>query len=800
MAHGPSPDRSSRFSLQYVAPVMLLLVWSVWPVLRGAETFYLRDVFNTHLELKWAGIEAMRHGRLPLIDPYRAGGQPLLGNPNALTLYPDALLFFVASPLRALSAHFWIHFLLAPFSFFWLARALGLGRASSWAAGVCYALSGYYLSTFVFYNLIVSATLAPAFAAASLGLATGPRPGRMAWAAGSLWALLILSGDPLGCLVALGLAVALVALRSPKPRGLGRVAAIVVCGTLLAAPQIVESLRILGTSYRGAHGYSASAVTAESWDPRQTAEWLLPFVFGRPDLLDSGGFWGHRFYTDRPPYLFSLYPGLLAIALVGAASFARGRVVRFAQVTLVLGLFLALGRFNPLAGWLFEWSGGLLRYPVRLFILVAIASSVLAGIGFEKVFREKDARAARAFWLVLALLAILFALGWMTFAFSVGPADSLVRNVVPPSFGAPEIAGVRERWARLCAGSLVALAALASGAYVARRRPEEGCACLIAAHAAAQIVFLSPLLASDLLAPYRAASPVLDFVPETSLVVHGASEGLFAKPGPDRAVFPDPRALWFERRAFHELYPFAGALAGRTYELNVSSEGMDSFLSTAARDAARISTDAERIRLLAAWGVDRLLLDRALDPAAVGDARLLANIPSYGGSLQVYEIPGAAPRAYLAKHVLRAPDPLAALALMKEASFDPRSSAVIPADGPPVDGSEGEVRLIEEEAERISAEVSTSSPGLLVIQRAFQPIYRASIDGTPARIRIANLHRVGVDVPAGRHRVELRADRRPLWLSFGGSVFGMAGLVLLGRRRRPSAGPVGIVASAVGRP
>ena len=371
MADRPSPDGSSRFFLQYAAPVLLLLLWSVWPVVRGSETFYLRDILNTHLELKWAGTEGLRRGQLPLIDPYRAGGQPLLGNPNALTLYPDSLLFFAASPLRALSAHFWIHFLLAPFAFFWLARELGLGRAASWAAGVCYALCGYYLSTFVFYNLIVSATLAPAFGAACLRLASGPRPGRMAWVAGVLWALLVLSGDPLGCLVALGLAITAMALRvEMRLRALGRLAAIVACGTLLAAPQFVECFRILGSSYRGAHGYSASSVMAESWDPRQAVECLLPFVFGRPDLLGHGGFWGHRFYTGRPPYLFSLYPGLLAIALLGASSFARGRVARWARVTLVLGLFLALGGFNPLAAWIFTWSGGLLRYPVRLFIRI----------------------------------------------------------------------------------------------------------------------------------------------------------------------------------------------------------------------------------------------------------------------------------------------------------------------------------------------------------------------------------------------------------------------------------------------
>ena len=62
MADRPSPDGRFRFFLQYVAPLLLLLLWSVWPVVRGAETFYLRDVLNTHLELKWAGTEALRRG------------------------------------------------------------------------------------------------------------------------------------------------------------------------------------------------------------------------------------------------------------------------------------------------------------------------------------------------------------------------------------------------------------------------------------------------------------------------------------------------------------------------------------------------------------------------------------------------------------------------------------------------------------------------------------------------------------------------------------------------------------------
>src|SRR5262249_56580794 len=101
--------------------------------------------------------------------------------------------------------------------------------------------------------------------------------------------------------------------------------AALAAGTLLAAPQLVEFLRILPLSFRGHWGYTPEVATVASWDPRQAAEWLLPFLFGRPDLLRPGSFSGSRFFTDVPPYYLSLYPGLLALALLAAAGQPRWR-------------------------------------------------------------------------------------------------------------------------------------------------------------------------------------------------------------------------------------------------------------------------------------------------------------------------------------------------------------------------------------------------------------------------------------------------------------------------------------------
>ncbi len=137
---------SRRFLAVYVLPSLLLLVVVILPLVAGSKTLFFRDIFNTHLEMKWWQAEAMKAGYLPLVDPYRSGGQPHVGNPNTVALYPDNVLYLVAPVLWSLNAHFWLHWLLAPLGFYWFARRLGLDPPGAWAAGVFYAASGYLLS------------------------------------------------------------------------------------------------------------------------------------------------------------------------------------------------------------------------------------------------------------------------------------------------------------------------------------------------------------------------------------------------------------------------------------------------------------------------------------------------------------------------------------------------------------------------------------------------------------------------------------------------------------------------------
>ena len=182
-------------------------------------------------------------------------------------------------------------------------------------------------------------------------------------------------------------------------------AAAVAVGTLLALPQLVEFQRILPLSFRGHRGYSAEAATIASFDPRQAVEWLIPFFFGRPDLIGPGSFWGSRFFTGFPPYYLSLYPGLLALALCAASGRPRGTAAWWAWGGIAAGLFLSLGRFNPVAEWLFSLPGrGSLRYPVKLWLPVALGSALLCGIGFQRLLLVENG-ARRRFGLTLLVLA-----------------------------------------------------------------------------------------------------------------------------------------------------------------------------------------------------------------------------------------------------------------------------------------------------------------------------------------------------------------------------------------------------------
>lgn len=784
-----------RRCLGYVLPTLLMLAWVILPLALGSETLYLRDIFIIHLPMKHAQAEAMRAGSLPLLDPYRASGQPLLGNLNGAPLYPDNLLYLAGSGVAgtqwALNAHFWLHWLLAPFGFYAMARAWGLSRRAAWAGGVLWATSGFFLSQLNLYNMIAGVTLAPLLVAACLGLRTARR-WLAAAALGALWCLLILGGEPLVAMLALtaGVAALLVRLGAWPTRAMllrmgAALGAALLLGSLAALPQIVEVMRIYAGSFRGVWGVSEKTASAASFNPFQALELLLPLPFGRTDLIGPGSYWARELFGL--PLLTSLYPGALVLGLLFAAGRPRKgspwtAPLAWSWGAMVFGLILSLGRTIPLVPWLFSSLG--LRYPVKVWLWVALGMTLAAAIGFERAFVRSEAGPSRRLVTGLGTLAALLLLAGLALRFGGAALE-------------PRLAGLMDPHRKIHAGfELVRLQALLLnvGAMAAsfgllawwlRRRGDvdrgfSWPAAALAVHSLSQLLWLHPLYSTDSTLPYRMATPLARDVPAGSVMVHGKLFSLFGPSNLEEGIFPEPRSLWLTRRALYELYAPAAMLGGWRTAFNPSAEGLDSYWSELAKVAMVNADDAGRLQLLAGFGVDRLLLDRelAVTPLPPG-ARLLSTWPSAGKTIRVWALDRSLPEASLVGKVRHAEGPDAVYRRMKDPSFNPLAEAVVIGGGQDLDGPSGRVELVTNERERVEAEVESAAAGLLVLRRSHHLLYQATIDGQPTPTVVANFQLLGVPVPAGTHRVEVAIDRRPLAWSLSISLLAWASLVLL---------------------
>ncbi|MCB1032492.1 MAG: hypothetical protein KDD47_01500, partial [Acidobacteria bacterium] len=564
-----------------------------------------------------------------------------------------------------------------PFAVYWLARRWGLDRPAAWAAGVIYTTSGFFISAANFYNLIAGVTLTPALMAAMLWAfeettdgTEPPRPPRRRWSlavVAGLWALLLLSGDPTTALVALVMSgTGLLLFRGrwvlPIDRLLPVLGALTL-GALVTAPQWIEFLRILPLSSRGYHGVSDAGQVVGGFEPVQLLEGVLPYVFGRPDLVRLGAFWGHRFYGGTAPLFFTLYPGLLAVALAALALLSDGPRTRRLRIAALwamgLGVALALGEHNPLVNLVRRLPGAdLLRFPIKFWLPVALGLALLAGAGFERWARStgvipqqpgdpegedgrrEEALARRGLLGLVTGLWVAYLVLWSILSFVPRPVQTLLRSWIPSSYSVEFVANERVRLAGLALVSLVFLLAMLAALLVALRAPRTGGVLLLVTHTAGQLFLLQPGLATDDIDAYLTPPPLLASIPADSRLVHGSVDGLF---GDLQLRVNKPWTKDLQRQMFLEMFPPAGILAGRRYELNRSPEGLASYFTWVARDAVSHSDDVQRLRLLASWGVNRLLVARPLDPAASSQAHLLASQPTVGEPVRLFAVRDATP-------------------------------------------------------------------------------------------------------------------------------------------------------------
>jgi hypothetical protein len=325
-----------------------------------------------------------RGGEIPYWNFYDGGGQPLAGNPNTLTFYPDNFLYLLLPPHVAFNLHFLLHLVAAWFAM----RALSRSPWSAWL----YVLSGVAISATAFYNLIVAIAVIPfAFWAATR---------RNIFLLGAAFGLLALAGEPV---TLIGAAIG-VAILWPSWKLLPAAA----ISAVIAAPQLIAYAEIAREVER-VRGFSAQTVLNASLDPRRIIEMIL----------------GPWIRMDEPHLFLTLFIGIIAIP----ALWQRSRYVAIAAVS----LFFALGRFNPLFAAAVNAIPQLriLRFPEKFAIPMTIAIVVLAA-------KPMSNRIWRLIAIVPAALSALLTIPIDFFKPYDAPPMKTMRVFVPRSPGGQE--------------------------------------------------------------------------------------------------------------------------------------------------------------------------------------------------------------------------------------------------------------------------------------------------------------------------------------------------------------------------
>jgi hypothetical protein len=713
-------------SLLLAAAALLPPALWLFPSWRYRQALSFRDQGDFFFPLKLFTADRIRSGQVPLWNPLSGGGEPWLANLQSGAFYPPTWLFLLASAGLAAALYVALHFAIAAWGAWKLARSEGASPAAALVAAGVFAGCGYAASLSAYWNHFGAWAYLPAIAAlARSGLAS--RRQRLGLAA--LIGLQAMAGSPEISAASILLALVLAAaFREEAPEGwaptrpttsLSRAAVALAVGLLLAAWALVPFVELL---VRSGRTHPLAAVERD---------YGAVGVTGLASLVGlSGTGWNTAYLSS-----LLLGPGALFCAAAAWGDRSRRRLVLLLAMIAAAGLVLSL-----------EWPPGpwlraippldRVRYPVKSLAATVLAVSALAAIGADRLRFEPPRGLER---LILAVTGIVLGGLLLVSALPSGARLALAASVVP------------------------FLLLLLPGRAEATHR-----AVLQGAGALAVVVSLA-----------IAGRPLFTFVDEAE--VRREPEGirpLVRVAG--RVLTPPPRDLspW----VLGDL-TFSAATLRREREALMGYTNLLFGIST-ARTAAALPTREEAWSEAAIDGSP----DPARAAGAAG-ARVLwtpvrpAELPSRKRG-DFYETPLQRwlPRLSFVAAYRVEPDSGRAATEAAEGRVDFTREVLLdraPSSGAFAGGGRKFLvaRFSEDRPERVAIEATLGAPGLLVLADRQYPGWVAEVDGKPAPILLANGTFRAVALTEGSHRVVFRY--RPLSVYAGAALSAAAWIILL---------------------
>lgn len=535
-----------------------------------------------------------------------------------------------------------------------------------------------------------------------------------------------------------------------------------------AANYVTEDSRRIQTTREAAGEASREWSSSWSLHPEEVMSLMIPeFVGGNVDSTDwtRQTYWGRNVFKHNHEYIGILLLLLSLVSFVGGT--ARPALRWFFAGLGATGLLFTLGTHTPLWSLFYELVPGieLFRAPSQVIFLVGFSVVTLAAFGVDRILVTKQEgvgwRAVeRVLWVGTGFLGLLLLLA------STGVLTSMWTTVLYSDI-TPERQEILQNSLPFLvrgAGIVFLFSMAASGITWLLRRGYIG--------SLGWLTGLLILISADALRIDKPYVNTMDFE-QWAAPTENIQAILQREQGN-----PEPYRLLSFRQRSQDVTP---ALHG--IELAAGHHPND---LSRYRELIGMVGSSEPLNLYENSNIRRLLNvkyilwpDLEMGGSIQGPA--VAQLQLQDGRVYetIFSDPGLRRARLVGSFVVKTDNE--AIPYMLSDSFDPELEVVLnepaPIDliGRPVTG---EVSWIERTPNRMSLEVSTEDPALLVIADNWFPAWRAEIDGTPVDILRAYHSLRAIPVSPGEHQVVLTYRsvllERSLWISII-LFFGIAG-------------------------
>ena len=386
--------------------LFLLALNLFYPMFFENQAIFYRDFHFITYPFRYFLSQAYHEGVIPYWTPSVYGGMPFMSAFHPGVFYPPSVVFFLPDTLFAINLFYFIHFLVLGSFLYLLGKMWGLSFAARLCSSTTGMLSGFIVAATLTSNFFLSAVWLPLVFWMYLKYREEKRIGYFIGAVLAI-ATQTLAACPEINIMTMVLLYAHCLWFMPKGEGVagyGRMTLslglAVVLALGLSALQLWPTAKLIDQSRRDG-GIPYEEHTAWSLEPSKLT--TLVITPGYRGVLDS----------KKAPIAFSglihtIYMGLIGLALIVIGfCFRREKAVGFWLLVFLLGILFALGEYNPLYRYFYDWAplAKWFRFPQKYFYVSSFAAAFLTGFVLDLLIQGKRFIKIRQ---ILILLIILF--------------------------------------------------------------------------------------------------------------------------------------------------------------------------------------------------------------------------------------------------------------------------------------------------------------------------------------------------------------------------------------------------------